>query len=142
MDRVRADVEDSEAHASRVQATRAGRVREWPRDNMSGMSADHAPAVSPALSLYREIGRAEWSRLAAGMAQPLSETEVVQIRGLGDRLSIAEVAEVYLPLSRLLSLYAEDTKRLGAQTSAFLGEADSTTPFVVGVAGSVAVGKS
>jgi type I pantothenate kinase len=109
---------------------------------MSGMSADHAPAVSPALSLYREIGRAEWSRLAAGMAQPLSETEIVQIRGLGDRLSMAEVAEVYLPLSRLLSLYAEDTKRLGAQTSAFLGEADSTTPFVVGVAGSVAVGKS
>jgi type I pantothenate kinase len=55
---------------------------------------------------------------------------------------MAEVAEVYLPLSRLLSLYAEDTKRLGADTSAFLGEPDSTTPFVVGVAGSVAVGKS
>ena len=55
---------------------------------------------------------------------------------------MAEVAEVYLPLSRLLSLYAETTKRLGADTSTFLGEADSTTPFVVGVAGSVAVGKS
>jgi type I pantothenate kinase len=55
---------------------------------------------------------------------------------------MAEVAEVYLPLSRLLSLYAETTKRLGADTSAFLGETDSTTPFVVGVAGSVAVGKS
>ena len=109
---------------------------------MSGMSAEHAPTVSPALSLYREIDRDEWSRLSAGVTQPLSETEVVQIRGLGDRLDMAEVAEVYLPLSRLLSLYAETTKRLGADTSAFLGETDSTTPFVVGVAGSVAVGKS
>ncbi|WP_425561336.1 type I pantothenate kinase [Microbacterium pumilum] len=107
------------------------------------MTAEPAPAVSPALSLYREIDRAEWSRLAAGMAQPLSETEVVQIRGLGDRLDIAEVSEVYLPLSRLLSLYAETTKRLGADTAAFLSDADSTTtPFVVAVAGSVAVGKS
>src|SRR5687768_5309199 len=109
---------------------------------MSGMSAEQAPTVSPALSLYREIDRDEWSRLSAGLTQPLAETEVVQIRGLGDRLDMAEVAEVYLPLSRLLSLYAETTKRLGADTSAFLGETDSTTPFVVGVAGSVAVGKS
>jgi type I pantothenate kinase len=99
-------------------------------------------AAPLARSLYREIDRADWSRLAAGMAQPLTETEVVQIRGLGDRLSVAEVAEVYLPLSRLLSLYANANQRLGADTSAFLGEADGTTPFVVGVAGSVAVGKS
>ncbi|MGL4258039.1 type I pantothenate kinase [Microbacterium sp.] len=106
------------------------------------MSPDDAATVSPALSLYREIDRAEWARLAAGMAQPLSETEIVQIRGLGDRLDIAEVAQVYLPLSRLLSLYAKSTKRLGAETSAFLGDADVTTPFVVAVAGSVAVGKS
>ena len=109
---------------------------------MSEMSADDAATLTPVLSLYREIPRAEWSRLAAGIAQPLSETEIVQLRGLGDRLDMAEVAEVYVPLSRLLSLYAETTKRLGADTSAFLGEPDSTTPFVVGVAGSVAVGKS
>ncbi len=105
------------------------------------MSVDEA-TTTPALSLYREIDRAEWARLAAGMAQPLSETEIVQIRGLGDRLDMAEVAQVYLPLSRLLSLYAKSTKRLGAETSAFLGDADATTPFVVAVAGSVAVGKS
>ena len=108
---------------------------------MSGMSADEA-TVAPAQSLYREIGRGEWARLAAGMAQPLSETEIVQIRGLGDRLDMAEVSQVYLPLSRLLSLYAKSTKQLGAETSAFLHDADSTTPFVVAVAGSVAVGKS
>nr|WP_051191951.1 type I pantothenate kinase [Microbacterium luticocti] len=92
--------------------------------------------------LYRQIPRAEWARLAAGMAQPLTETEVVQIRGLGDRLDLAEVRDVYLPLSRLLSLYATATKRLGADTAHFLQDDDSTTPFVVGVAGSVAVGKS
>lgn len=94
------------------------------------------------LSLYREIGREEWARRAEGLPQPLSETEVVQLRGIGDRLDIQEVREVYLPLSRLLSLYASSTKRLGAETASFLGEPDSTTPFVVAVAGSVAVGKS
>jgi len=96
--------------------------------------------LSPAL--YREIDRAEWSRLSGGLAQPLSETEVVQLRGIGDRLDLREVREVYLPLSRLLSLYAAATKRLGADTAGFFQEPDSTTPFVIGVAGSVAVGKS
>ncbi|MFE7843910.1 type I pantothenate kinase [Microbacterium sp. NPDC057407] len=106
------------------------------------MSADDASTISPALSLYREIDRADWARLAAGMSQPLSETEIIQIRGLGDRLDMAEVAQVYLPLSRLLSLYAKAIKRLGAETSSFLGDDEAATPFVVAVAGSVAVGKS
>ena len=57
-------------------------------------------------SLYREVDRSEWARLAAGIPNPLSETEVVQLRGIGDRLDLAEVREVYLPLSRLLSTYA------------------------------------
>lgn len=109
---------------------------------MGPMPAQDAAETTLADSLYREIDRAEWSRLAAGVTQPLSETEVVQLRGLGDRLDMAEVAQVYVPLSRLLSLYAESTKRLGAETSGFLGETDTTTPFVVAVAGSVAVGKS
>jgi len=109
---------------------------------MFAMSSEMS-TQAPAPELYREISRAEWARLAAGMAQPLTETEIIQIRGLGDRLDLAEVRDVYLPLSRLLSLYATATKRLGAETSQFLREeSDSTTPFVVGVAGSVAVGKS
>jgi type I pantothenate kinase len=103
---------------------------------------DAEAAEARALTPYRDIDRAEWARMAAGMTQPLTETEVVQLRGLGDRLDVREVREVYLPLSRLLSLYANATKRLGADTSAFLGEPDVTTPFVIGVAGSVAVGKS
>lgn len=106
------------------------------------MPAETAASASSSLTPYREIDRADWARLAAGMQQPLTETEIVQLRGLGDRLDLREVHEVYLPLSRLLSLYANATKRLGADTSAFLGEPDATTPFVIGVAGSVAVGKS
>ncbi|MDT3331809.1 MULTISPECIES: type I pantothenate kinase [Microbacterium] len=104
------------------------------------MSPDETPTTID--SLYREIPRAEWARMAAGMEQPLTETEVVQLRGIGDRLDITEVREVYLPLSRLLSLYASATKRLGADTAGFVGEEDATTPFIVAVAGSVAVGKS
>lgn len=111
----------------------------WAPDTMDAVTtADPTLPLSP----YREIGRAEWARLAAGLDQPLSETEVVELRGIGDRLDLTEVREVYLPLSRLLSLYASATKRLGAATSEFLDEDDVTTPFVVGVAGSVAVGKS
>lgn len=94
------------------------------------------------LSPYREIDRADWARLSEGLDQPLSETEIVGIRGIGDRLNLDEVREVYMPLSRLLSLYASSIRRLGAATSQFLQEDDSTTPFIVGVAGSVAVGKS
>ncbi|MGC5172961.1 type I pantothenate kinase [Microbacterium sp. DT81.1] len=105
-------------------------------------TADPGIPSTSVLSPYREIDRADWARLAPEVEQPLTETEIVQIRGLGDRLDMLEVAEVYRPLSRLLSLYATATKRLGASTSEFLREPDTTTPFVVGVAGSVAVGKS
>lgn len=107
-----------------------------------GAAEAEAPATALDPLLYREIDRAEWAALAPGIPSPLTETEVVQLRGIGDRLDLTEVREVYLPLSRLLSTYAENTKRLGAETSAFLGEQDTTTPFVVAVAGSVAVGKS
>ena len=111
-------------------------------DDADGAAAAQAQAAALDPLLYREIDRGEWAALAPGIPSPLTETEVVQLRGIGDRLDLTEVREVYLPLSRLLSTYAENTKRLGAETSAFLGEQDATTPFVVAVAGSVAVGKS
>ncbi|GAA4177509.1 type I pantothenate kinase [Gryllotalpicola koreensis] len=97
---------------------------------------------SPALTPFVELSRADWSELARSTPQPLSETEVVQLRGLGDVLDMHEVAEVYLPLSRLLNLYAAGTQHLHRATSDFLGERAARTPFVIGVAGSVAVGKS
>ena len=93
-------------------------------------------------SPFVEIVRSDWAELARSTELPLSETEVVQLRGLGDRLSLTEVAEVYLPLSRLLTLYAGGARQLHRATSTFLGERAQPTPFVIGVAGSVAVGKS
>jgi type I pantothenate kinase len=93
-------------------------------------------------SPFVEIDRAEWSELAQNASLPLTETELVQLRGLGDPLEMSEVAEVYLPLSRLLNLHVSGTKALHRVTSDFLGERAKGTPFVIGVAGSVAVGKS
>jgi type I pantothenate kinase len=93
-------------------------------------------------SPFIELDRGDWAALAPTMAAPLSATEVVGLRGLGDELDLDEVAAVYLPLSRLLSLYAEGAQNLHAATSSFLGERSPHTPFVIGVAGSVAVGKS
>ena len=95
-----------------------------------------------ALTPFVELDRADWSELARSTPQPLSETEIVQLRGLGDVLDMREVAEVYLPLSRLLNLYAAGTQHLHRATSDFLGERAARTPFIIGVAGSVAVGKS
>ncbi len=91
---------------------------------------------------FVEIDRARWAELAPTMTLPLTATEIVGLRGLGDRLDLHEVTEVYLPLSRLLNLYAAGAKQLHKATSDFLGQKSSSTPFVIGVAGSVAVGKS
>ncbi|MGR0221096.1 type I pantothenate kinase [Agromyces sp. ZXT2-6] len=98
----------------------------------------HASQISP----FIELGRADWAALAPSMPSPLRETEIVQLRGLGEPLDPVEVAEVYLPLSRLLNLYVGGTKALHEVTSTFLRERFESTPFVIGVAGSVAVGKS
>src|SRR6185312_16333859 len=91
---------------------------------------------------FVEIDRARWAELAPTMALPLTPAEIVGLRGLGDRLDLHEVTEVYLPLSKLLNLYAAGAKQLHRATSDFLGQKSSSTPFVIGVAGSVAVGKS
>ena len=104
---------------------------------MSDSSANHGHE-----SPFIELDRDDWAALAPTMAAPLSAMEVVELRGLGDELNLDEVAAVYLPLSRLLSLYAEGAQQLHAATSSFLGERSPRTPFVIGVAGSVAVGKS
>jgi type I pantothenate kinase len=94
------------------------------------------------LTPFREVSRGEWAELAPTMELPLTETELVQLRGLGDKLDLTEVTDVYLPLSRLLTLYVASARELHKATSAFLGDSSPSTPFVIGVAGSVAVGKS
>ena len=98
----------------------------------------HASHDSP----FVEIDRDDWAELAPTTRLPLTETELVQLRGLGDMLDLREVSDVYLPLSRLLNLYVAGARELHRSTSAFLGDRTPSTPFVIGVAGSVAVGKS
>ncbi|MCU1482376.1 MAG: pantothenate kinase [Subtercola sp.] len=106
------------------------------------MSDSGASASGGQTTPFVEIDRAEWAALAPATPHPLLETEIVQLRGLGEPLDMTEVAEVYLPLSRLLNLYAAGYQNLHRSTSDFLGEKARSTPFVIGVAGSVAVGKS
>lgn len=110
--------------------------------NWSPMAETGADAGSGQTSPFVELNRADWSDLAESTHLPLKETEIVQLRGIGDPLDMREVSEVYLPLSRLLNLYVAGTKQLHRVTSEFLGERAQSTPFVIGVGGSVAVGKS
>jgi type I pantothenate kinase len=94
-------------------------------------------------SPYVELNRAGWAALAESTTSPLSEPEITQLRGLGTALDMAEVEQVYLPLSRLLSLYVESSGWLHRRQEAFLHNPQlPRTPFVIGLAGSVAVGKS
>ena len=98
--------------------------------------------MSDALSPFNEISREDWADLGTSTQLPLTESEIQQIRGLGDFLDIKEVQDVYLPLSRLLNLYVAEHQKLHRVTSDFLGDRAGRVPFIIGVAGSVAVGKS
>ncbi len=91
---------------------------------------------------YVELDRVAWSRLRESYPLNLDDADIARVRGLGDRIDLREVEEVYLPLSRLLGFYVAGTRQLHQVTTDFLGERPAKTPFVIGVAGSVAVGKS
>ena len=93
-------------------------------------------------SPYVELDRAAWARLREQTPMTLDERDLAQLRGLGDLIDLHEVEQVYLPLSRLLTLYVRGAGRLHRVTTDFLGEKPDRVPFVIGVAGSVAVGKS
>ena len=93
-------------------------------------------------SPYVELDRAAWARLRDHHPLSLTQADLAGLRGLGERLDLAEVEQVYLPLSRLLNFYVGATEGLHRVTTDFLGESPERTPFVIGVAGSVAVGKS
>lgn len=105
---------------------------------MSSQRTDSNDGASP----FVELDRPTWSRLSAEIEQPLDEADILRLRGLEDPLNMNEVREVYLPVSRLLNLYVAAAGQLHAATTTFLGESTQRTPFVIGVAGSVAVGKS
>jgi type I pantothenate kinase len=93
-------------------------------------------------SPYVELDRATWAALRAQTPLTLGEEDVARLEGLGDRVDLKEVEEVYLPLSRLLNLYVHAAGTLHHVTEDFLGERTERVPFVIGIAGSVAVGKS
>ena len=105
-------------------------------------SATPASKQSANPTPFVEISRADWAELGNNTELPLTEAEIAQIRGLGDFLDIKEVREVYLPLSRFLNIYVSEYSKLHKATSNFLGERSARVPFIIGIAGSVAVGKS
>lgn len=104
-------------------------------------SAHAAPsAITP--SVWVELSREEWAARRSSTPLSLTEDDLEHLRGLNDALSLTEVAQIYLPLSRLLNLYVAATQQLHRATRTFLGNETAKVPYVIGVAGSVAVGKS
>jgi type I pantothenate kinase len=106
------------------------------------------PASRPGTP-YVDLDRAAWSALRERTPLPLTADEVERLRGLGEKIDLDEVRAMYLPISRLLNLYVAEVHRLRGALDAFLGGAGgdradggTRTPFVIGIAGSVAVGKS
>lgn len=91
---------------------------------------------------YRVFSRAQWATLRDDTPMTLTADEIARLRSMHDRLDINEVEEIYLPLSRLLSFYVAATQRLFVAQRHFLGIEDRKMPYIIGVAGSVAVGKS
>jgi type I pantothenate kinase len=93
-------------------------------------------------SPYLDFDRRSWAALRAATPLTLSEADLVELQGLNERVSLDEVETIYLPLSRLLNLHVSATQTLHKATDTFLGSLPAPIPYVIGVAGSVAVGKS
>jgi type I pantothenate kinase len=104
--------------------------------------ADPAPRSQIQFSPYRVFGREEWAKLRADTPMTLVPRDLEQLSGLIEELSIAEVEQIYLPMSRLLNLHVAGAQELHTVTSRFLGRRDGRVPYILGIAGSVAVGKS
>jgi type I pantothenate kinase len=98
--------------------------------------------IDDGLSPYRVFTRAAWAALREDTPMTLRSEEVTRLRSMHDRLDMSEVEEIYLPLSRLLSMYVAATQRLFRVQQRFLGTGDTKMPYIIGIGGSVAVGKS
>lgn len=94
------------------------------------------------LSPYRQFTRAEWAVLRADTPLTLTVEDLQKLQSINDPISVEEVVAIYLPLSRLLALYVAATQGLFKATQRFLGAEDGKMPYIIGIAGSVAVGKS
>ncbi|HYM79939.1 MAG TPA: type I pantothenate kinase, partial [Candidatus Limnocylindria bacterium] len=101
-----------------------------------------APPSQIQYSPYRVFSRDEWARLRADTPMTLDSQDLMELSGLIEELSMAEVEQIYLPMSRLLNVHVAAARELHAATNRFLGRKDQGVPYVLGIGGSVAVGKS
>jgi len=92
--------------------------------------------------LYLDFDRTSWAGLRAATPLSLSESDLAELQGLNEHVSLEEVEAIYLPVSRLLNLHVAATQTLHKASDTFLGALPTPTPYVIGIAGSVAVGKS
>lgn len=104
-------------------------------------------AITPAsatrgISPYVSFSREEWAGLGVDLPVPLTEKDLQDLRGFNEEVSLAEVEDIYVPLARLISLHVEAAQSLHHVTEKFLGGLPAKAPYVIGVAGSVAAGKS
>lgn len=107
---------------------------------MSQSPEIHLPAAEA--SPYRRFTRREWASLRADMPLTLTLDDLVRLQSVDDPISVDEVVAIYLPLSRMLALYVAATQELFRATQKFLGAGGKKTPYIIGIAGSVAAGKS
>lgn len=99
-------------------------------------------AAETIFSPYHLFSRAQWAELRADTPLTLSAEDLSRLRSINEPITLEEVVEIYLPLSRLLALYVAATQGLFKATQRFLGAEDGKVPYIIGVAGSVAAGKS
>jgi len=117
------------------------RVARPPQCMLAGLMRAPPPAAATGTP-FDTFERAEWARLRGEATLPLSEHDLAAVRGIDEAVSLEEAVEVYLPLAQLLNLQVRGAKQTGAAARAFLGRRPERIPFVIGMAGSVAVGKS
>ena len=98
--------------------------------------------TTPLTTPYLQFTRKQWAMLRNSVPMTLSEEEIAQLKGINEDLSLEEVAEIYLPLSRLLNFYISSNLRRQAVLEQFLGTNGQKIPYIISIAGSVAVGKS
>ena len=129
---VAGDVTERRVRSSGHESRRQGDRRN------GGLRADG----SDEFSAYEAFTRAEWASLRSNTPLTLSEQDLASLRGVNEQLSLTDVVEVYLPLSRLLNLHFRSARALSGVRDEFLGRLVGSRPYVVAIAGSVAVGKS
>lgn len=100
------------------------------------------PEIERELSPYQYFTRREWARLRADTPLTITDEELQELQSVNDPISVDEVVAIYLPLARLLAFYVEATQKLFQATRKFLGTENGKVPYIIGIAGSVAVGKS